>query len=429
MHAPFNPAFRVEWRALTALDSIVDEWRALAARAIEPNVFYEPTFALAAAPVFGENAGATLVWSTTGRLMGFFPARIERWRGGLCSATTGWTHPYAPLGVPLVDRDQAEVVLGAWLDHLAGDPARPALLLMPLVTEGGPFAAALDAALAGGKRQSAPFSRYQRALLAPGTERDGYLERAMPTRKRNKLRKQRDRLEDIAPVTFGTTAGVKDIGAALKDFLLIEASGWKALAGTATVLEPAIRKFVEAAVKGLAATGQARVDRLFLNGRAIAAFVTLSSGSTAWCWKIAYNEGVSRASPGAQLALDFTEAVLAESNIARVDSCADADHPMIDGIWRERLALCDRLVALRPSVWPFGLVCRLEALRRGAIVALKALRDRLRDRKSTARPEQAPDDLTGGRHRHLVNEGDLARILMRGQPGAHERLDVGGKRV
>ena len=30
-----------------------DAWRALATRAIEPNVFYEPAFALAAQPVFG----------------------------------------------------------------------------------------------------------------------------------------------------------------------------------------------------------------------------------------------------------------------------------------------------------------------------------------------------------------------------------------
>lgn len=251
----------------------------------------------------------------------------------------------------------------------------------------------------------------------------------MSARKSEELRRQRRRLEEIAPVTFATTAGAKDIGAALKDFLLIEASGWKALAGTATVLEPAIRKFVEAAVTTLAATGQARVDRIFLNGHAIAASISLSSGSTAWCWKIAYNEGVSRASPGVQLALDLTEAVLADVKIERVDSCATANHPMIDHIWRERLAVSDRLVALRPSAWPFGLVCRLEALRRSAIVALKALRDRLRDRKSSTRPEEAPDHLTGGRHRHLLNEGDLARILMRGQPGAHERLDVGGKRV
>ena len=43
--------------------SSASEWRDLAARALEPNVFYDPAFALAAAPVFGADAGAVLVWS------------------------------------------------------------------------------------------------------------------------------------------------------------------------------------------------------------------------------------------------------------------------------------------------------------------------------------------------------------------------------
>jgi hypothetical protein len=51
---------------------------------------------------------------------------------------------------------------------------------------------------------------------------------------------------------------------------------------------------------------------------------------------------------------------------------------MIDHVWRERLALSDRLIALRPSMVPFALTCRIETLRRLAIAAAKAMRDRLR---------------------------------------------------
>jgi hypothetical protein len=49
---------------------------------------------------------------------------------------------------------------------------------------------------------------------------------------------------------------------------------------------------------------------------------------------------------------------------------------MIDYIWRERLALCDRLIELKPSRVPFALACQLESLRRTAIAAAKAVRDR-----------------------------------------------------
>ena len=83
MHAPLSTAYRAEWRGLADLAPLADEIRALAARAVEPNVFYEPAFMLAAAPVFGAGAGAMLVRSATGRLTGLFPARIERPQGGL----------------------------------------------------------------------------------------------------------------------------------------------------------------------------------------------------------------------------------------------------------------------------------------------------------------------------------------------------------
>jgi hypothetical protein len=312
--------------------------------------------------------------------VGLFPACIGRWRRGFTSMLVGWTHPYAPLGTPLIDRDETEAVIAAWLDHLGCDPAMPAELLLPLVPEQGAFADALEMVLARQGRRTAPFGRHERALLAPGTERDKYLERAMSGSKRKELRRQRRRLEDIAPVTGATATGTADIEAALKDFMVLEASGWKGLAGTAIVNNPAIKDFVQKAVGGLAADGHARIDRLFLNGTAIAATITLASGDTAWCWKIAYNEGLARSSPGVQLVCDLTENLLAHPVPLHVDSCAAADHPMIDHVWRERLALSDRLIALRPSAMPFTLVCWIETLRRSGLAAAKALRDRIRGR-------------------------------------------------
>jgi hypothetical protein len=46
-------AFLTERRPLASLADIIEPWRRLAANAAEPNVFHEPGFALAAAPVLG----------------------------------------------------------------------------------------------------------------------------------------------------------------------------------------------------------------------------------------------------------------------------------------------------------------------------------------------------------------------------------------
>src|SRR5262249_34673124 len=146
-HAPLDPAFRVEWRDMTALSSLADDWHDLVTRAVEPNVFYEPSFALAAAPVLGHGAGALAVWSRQ-RLMGLLPARIEPRRFGLFGALVGWTHDYGPLGVRLIDRGEPIGAVGALLDHIHNDPSLPGLLLLPLIPENGAFAGALDQALA-----------------------------------------------------------------------------------------------------------------------------------------------------------------------------------------------------------------------------------------------------------------------------------------
>jgi CelD/BcsL family acetyltransferase involved in cellulose biosynthesis len=372
-------AFTIEWRELAQLAPIADAWRELAARALEPNVFYEPAFAVAAAPVFGRDAGAVLVWSGTSprRLLGFFPARIVKRRYGFnLPILVGLTHPYGPLGVPLVEREAAEPIIAAWLAHLAGDLALPALVLLPLLTEGGPFAVALDTILRRAQMPAADFNRHQRALLAPRGERPLYVEHALGQHEHKELRRHWRRLSEAGAVLFSTAMEPAAVAGAIEDFLALEARGWKGRAGTAAAQHQELRRFIRAAVSGLATEGKASIDRLLIDGRAIAVAIVLRSGSSAWFWKIAYDESFARFSPGFMLSVVLTDELVEDPTIARTDSCATANHPMINHLWCERLPLCDRLVAIRPQA-PFSLVRRLEALRAAAIAGAKSVRDRL----------------------------------------------------
>jgi CelD/BcsL family acetyltransferase involved in cellulose biosynthesis len=378
--------FRVEWRPLAALADIAGAWQALAPRALAPNVFYEPAFALAAAPVFGGDAGAGLVWSrvSPSRLMGFFPARIERRRYGVAlPVLVGWTHPFGPLGTPLLDRDAGAAVLSAWFAHVASRPDLPHLLLLPLLPTAGPMGQAFEEALARRESEHIALACHARALLAPAGARTHYLDHALGGKKRKELRRQRKRLAETGALASCTVAAPDRMAAALGDFLALEAAGWKGRAGTAARADDRIRGFMQDAVTGLARDGKARIDRLLADGRPIAALVTLRSGPCAWCWKIAYDETFGRFSPGVQLLLDVTQSLLDDPGVSCADSCATAGHPMIDHIWRERLALADRLVALGPQR-PFGFAaaCTLERARRAAIAGLKRVRDLARKRRA-----------------------------------------------
>ena len=369
---------RAEWRALAALGELRGEWRELSCRALEPNVFYDPAFALAAAPVFGTDVGAVLTWSKTAsqRLIGLFPLRIER-RYGVISALTGWTHPYAPFGVPLIDRDEAEAAIGAFLDHVEADATLPKLVLLPLVARDGAFAAALARVLARHGGASAHFGDHARALLAPEA-RASYLAH-VGHKKLKELGRQRRRLDEKGAVAFVSAREPAAIAPALADYLMLEASGWKGRAGTAARQSADVLHFVQGAIAALAADGRVRIDRLTRGEAPLAAAITLRSGDRAWFWKIAYDEASASFSPGVQLTLDLTKQMLADKSIVSADSCATADHPMIDHLWRERLALTDLLIAPSAAALAhFHLARHLETLRRAVIASAKTMRDGLR---------------------------------------------------
>jgi CelD/BcsL family acetyltransferase involved in cellulose biosynthesis len=379
MLAPAHTTLTTERRPLGALAGIVEPWHSLAQRAAEPNVFYGPDFALAAAPVFGRDTEAVLVWAGPHRLIGLFPLAVARRRYGVKLAlATGWTHPFAPLGTPLVDRDAVDAAIAAFLDHISGDERLPKLLLLPYLHEAGPVADALRTALARQGGAFAPFGRHQRAALVPGEPGEGranYLAHAIGGKRRKELRRQRHRLAQAGAIGFTLATSPADVAAALQDFMRLEAGGWKGRAGTAIAQNENIARFVETAMAALAARGQANVVRLTSGAQPIAGGITLRSGAWAWGWKIAYDERFAAASPGVQLYLDLTEALLADPGIAVADSCATPNHPMIDHLWRERLPIADWLVALAPGA-RFSLACRLEALRRHALAVARGIRAR-----------------------------------------------------
>lgn len=374
-------SFAVEWRWMADLLPIAGQWRELSARALEPNIFYDPDFALAAATVFGNDVGAVVVWSGTAprQLLGFFPARItERRYGVKLPMLTGWTHPYGPLGTPLVDRDAAEPVIAAWLAHIAADASLPGLLLLPLLPENEPFALALNNILQRTQMQCADFAVHRRALLAPRHDRAQYLENATSAHRHRELRRTGRRLSDAGALLFTNASEPAAVSTAAEDFFALEARGWKGEAGTAAAHHKDVVGFIRMALPALAAEGKVAINRLLLDGRPIAAAITLFSGDAAWYWKTAYDENFSRFAPGMLLSAALTEELAGNPAIAGTDSCAAPGNRMLERIWSEHLTLCDRLIAVRPEA-PFARACRFETLRGVAFAAARSIRKHLRD--------------------------------------------------
>lgn len=334
------------WAALTA------EWQDLAAMA-EPNVFLAPDFALAARQVDpGPGLGA-FAFRRGHRLTGFVAGRF-----GLAGRLFRlWTHPYAPLSLPLVAEGEERAILEVLMGALAG---RGCTALEVSHLPDGPFADSLTGFAEETGRTVATLAACRRAALAgppPGPAKE--------------LRRQARRLADRGTVAEISTVSGLPPGAAIAAFLALEAAGWKGRRGTAMAGNAESRSFFCEALSGLLAAQGARIDLLTLDGRPIAGAVTLIAGSRAWYWKTAYDESLARFSPGALLSQRLGASLMADGRIGFVDSCAVPGHSMIDRLWPARLGISHRLIAVQP-LKPGLAFHAVVALRHG----LHAARDR-----------------------------------------------------
>lgn len=348
-------------------------WRNLHARAIEPNVYYDPLWALPVAQHAPGRGGAMalLAWDRD-RLTGLMPVRWAKRALSLPVPLLVSWNAYAPFSVPLLDHDCAADAAGALIDAAKAAGAR-ALLLQTIAT-GGPALAAIRAALDQRGLTADIMRGFHRAGLDATQNADTVVRDTLSAKKLKELRRQRHRLEDTGTVVFEVASSPGQIRTALEAFLALEAKGWKGARGTALIKDPGNAAFIREAAPALAARGQFEIASLTRNGDTLASGLVLRDADRAFFFKIAMDETQARTSPGVQLTLDLTKHLCADPGIAFADSTADAEHPMIDHIWRERIAMADVFVPLSPRDPYAAAVRALLAARYCAIDAVRTIR-------------------------------------------------------
>lgn len=365
---PLQPGMAVaglttRWVPADQWPALGEAWSALAGIA-HPNVFLSPAFALAARGVDAAPGLGAVAVEEDGRLVGLAAGRF-RLAGSVFAL---WTHPYAPYGGVLVARGAEKPVLAAILGHLHGQGAVG--LDWPMLDDGSPLATALTALAAQSGRRIDMLETHRRAALLT----------ADPPAASKEMRRLGRRLAEQGAVAEASTADGLGLDAATETFLALEADGWKGRKGTALRAAADSRRFFTEAIHGLAMTGQARIDLILLDGEAIAGAVVLSAGERAWYWKTAYAETFARFSPGVMVTQAIAGRLSADPAIRLVDSCAIAGHPMIDRVWRDRLDIKSRLIAVAPGQAGFRYRLALAAVsgRRAVRAGAKALIARLR---------------------------------------------------
>jgi hypothetical protein len=278
--------------------------------------------------------------------------------------------PVFTFGPPHLDADLAVPALTAFLRHVAAP-----VLFQSVPCEG----AVWDALAAAG--QVAELGRWDRAALEVSGSFDSWFEHNFERKRRKEYRRLKTRLAEAGHLTARSLAPGDDPLPWVEGFLDVEAASWKGGRGTALRSDAKATAALKEACAALAKRGRLRFWMLELDGRPIAALYATVDRGQAWLGKIAFDPAFARFSPGVLVVLHATEQIFAEGNIALVDSCAIPGHPMIDNIWRDRIAMADVLVA-HPGFnrAGFAAIAMAERARRLGHATLRDLRNRVTGR-------------------------------------------------
>ena len=368
--APLSPpkAMVIRAAAWSAMDTPEARlaWDALAACASEPNPFHESWYLLAALRAF-DPAGAVklLRFEADGELAGLLslhrPARYYRWP---IPHLAGWVHANCFLGTPLVARGLEREFWRALLDWADRHAQRSLFLHLAQMPLTGPLYDALGVVLHEQRRPAALVHREERAMLASDLSPEDYFTASLSVKKRKELRRQSARLAELGEVAFVRTRDDTGLARWIEEFLALEHSGWKGTNGSAIASHQSTARMFKEALFGAASHGRLERLTLTLDNQPIAMLANFIAAPGAFAYKTAFDERYARYSPGVLVQRENL-ALLDSDGIAWCDSCAAADHPMIDHIWRERRPIGRLSIAIGGSIRRglFALLARAELRR------------------------------------------------------------------
>ena len=327
----------------------------LSNRAMEPNVFFSARFLAPAMPRLEDRTVRLAVLrdeaGERSRIRFLMPFSVEKPGFSIgAGILRAWSNPFGPLGTPLVDAEEAAETLDTVLEAFASPAARlPSVLVLPDLRLNGPFAQLMRAVAIGRNLPVTVTGTYRRPMLESLLDGQAYLEGAISPAHFRELRRQWRKLDALGELSYNVARQPADIRLRMEEFLLLEASGWKGRARTALINDRYGAAFAREAVTNLAETDGVRIHTLDLDGRAIAAMVVFLMGGEAYTWKTAYDEEFARYSPGKLLVAELTEWHLDDANIARSDSCAVPDHPVMSRFWEEREDMGTLVIGLQQN--------------------------------------------------------------------------------
>lgn len=317
-----------DYRGLTGLEQLEDEWRILYAAMPNRSRYhsYEANRAfvrhLSQAP--GETRWFALRDGARLRAICPLEQRVDMTLAHpITTLATPWHPHWLVSDVVCPEDDARRVLIPTMLDYLRQERAGRRLLLLGPLPQDSCLWDGLKAVARAEYCASDCIPSYVFDCRLTFEEIQGRLRKHF----RRNLRSHRRKLLALEDVRFASRTGPEDTAVPLDAFMAVEASGWKGASGSGSAI--ALHPRVSAFYRDLASFSAGREDRceinsVYLGERCIASQICLRTGREYTILKICYDEDFARLGPGQLLLEDTIQRCCEDPDVDRLDLVSDA---------------------------------------------------------------------------------------------------------
>jgi CelD/BcsL family acetyltransferase involved in cellulose biosynthesis len=312
----------------------------------------------------------------------------ERFERGLGLPVRVWGMPlgdyWRPTDAIGPEDDARKALLPAVLEHLRRQQGRRAIFVVGQTWDGS----VLWDGLAGMARSACWAFADGAEYVVPTDMPPEAFRTRLTSKSRGTLRKAKRDFEALPDATYVRAATRAELESEYRDFLDVEASGWKGESGTAIKQHPELVAFYGGLIERVVRDGHCEIHSMHAEGTCIASLFCVYTRRECAACKTGYDERYSNLSPGRSVMHNTIEWACADGGVDFVSEVSDA--PWLRR-WRpEEHRLRRAYVSLRPvsgALLLAGLRLRYGPARR----AVRAFKGWRRRRQDPTRPHRGRD--------------------------------------
>lgn len=329
-----------------AMRDRIPQWEALAKDTIEPNVFYEHWALIPALRLYGSSSVKVAFVleqdpnaAVKSRLVGVFPLEFgTRFRHLPIRCVRMWKHPHCYLASPLLATGFQAQCWESLFQWLKDTPDSGPVFELRTISGDGAILRSLQACAFSQRSPLHISELYTRALLELGGSGEQYIRSSIGGDHRRSYARKKRQLSARGNMKVSLLGLGDSVDGWLKDFLQVEASGWKGKTATAMACHNADRQFLTDISQEAFVRNRLMMITMKLDDKPIASHVGIYAGDGAFAIKIAYDESFGQFSPGILLELEAIHELHQQRPrpCQWVDCCSAADSMVMKRVWKQQ---------------------------------------------------------------------------------------------